>query len=311
MIARFVDHKYIFDLEGARSAYLGYFERALEGHDAEPLAYSQMSSHLHWSLVCGGMPLGDLFHRAHGGFAEWVRDKVGGIGSVFAGRFKNITFEPELTGILISYIHNNETRANLVPGPAQSRWSSHRYYRGDAKPPPWLRVDKGLELSGFDASPVGRAQFDAFVESRAGDPRMDVMTETCALEDRLMALQELPRAETFVPTLSSIQPKARRPASTSRAWRGEVESFIEVACELSGASRTDLQSGSRKSPLPETRSALFLAWKDKLGRPLRELADVLRVKPSTASATFVRARANPRCLVLADAIASTCLTRAS
>ena len=308
MIARFVDHKYVLDLPGAREAYRGFFERALEHHDAEPLAYSYMSSHVHWSLCPGQMPLGSLFHRAHGGFAEWVRLQVGGLGSVFAGRYKNITFDPDLTGILIAYIHNNEARANLVPGPDQSRWSSHRFYRGDAPPPTWLRVDKGLELSGFDTSPSGRAQFHEFVVSRVGDPRSDAMTEPCAPDERLAALRQLVGTLDFLPT-------SRAPVSDERllllppdhSWRGSVEHFVALACEVSGTTPWDLRSGCRQQPLPQIKGAFFLAWKAWLGRPLCELAHALATKESTASAAFTRARRDPMSRSLAEAIADTCL----
>ena len=53
--------------------------------------------------------------------------------------------------------------------PADSPWTSHRAYLGLVEPPPWLPVERGLALCGFDASARGRLAFHEFVCAQRGD----------------------------------------------------------------------------------------------------------------------------------------------
>ena len=73
-------------------------------------------------------------------------------------------------GALTAYVHNNPVRFGLVREASASTWTSHRAWMGLEPPPPWLAVDRGLLLSGFDSSADGRAQFDACVRARSKDP---------------------------------------------------------------------------------------------------------------------------------------------
>lgn len=55
--------------------------------------------------------------------------------------------------------------------PADSTWTSHRAYLALAPPPPWLGVQQGLSLCGYNVSRSGRWGFHDFVVSLSGQGR--------------------------------------------------------------------------------------------------------------------------------------------
>jgi hypothetical protein len=291
VIARFIDHQPMLDLPGARAKYIERLESALEHHDARLFAFSLMSTHLHLVLHRMRMALGDLFEQIHTAFAQWVRSLRGGLGSVFAGRFKSIPFEPELVPILTSYVHNNEQRAGLVDDPIQSRWSSHMYFRGERKPPPWLRVDEALERCGFDSSPAGRADFDEMVRSRTGDPKLSTFSRVVPRHRRLgeLAAAGIPVGLAHVGREPSASPPSPGSPPAPR-WPGRVRTLVEITSLATGLSESDIRSGLRHRELAYVRGAMLLAWRQELGRPLTELTPLVRVASSSASKALARAR---------------------
>lgn len=157
--------------DGHRQAYLQLLERGLGLTDWRCFAFAVMSSHIHLALVAGQSALADWLREVHGPFAEMINEQRERIGAVFARGPKLIEVRPDGVGRLVSYIHHNPVRAGVVGSPGDSSWTSHRYFAGSVRSPPWLDVALGTQLAGYrnpadlaawiDAVAIERTDLDA------------------------------------------------------------------------------------------------------------------------------------------------------
>jgi hypothetical protein len=149
IIARFVDRRWLLQHPDERTRYLSLLGRALTYSDWICLAYALMSNHIHLAMLAGRCPAESWLRRTHPPFASWMKARHDGLGVLFAGRPKTIAvYGEDKVRDLLAYIHNNPVRAGVVEHADESEWTSHRAYVARAAPPPWLSVERGLQLSG-------------------------------------------------------------------------------------------------------------------------------------------------------------------
>ncbi len=159
IISRFVDREYFIESDEERETYLRMLGHALDDTDWRCLAYALMSTHLHFAMVAGADDLQAWAKAAHTPFAQWMNQRHGRLGPLFANRPADYAVPPHRVGAVLAYVHNNPVRAGVVTFARDSTWTSHRAYLGTSKPSKWLHVDEGFERSGF----VSRQAFDEFV----------------------------------------------------------------------------------------------------------------------------------------------------
>jgi hypothetical protein len=172
LISRFVAKAWFVESNVERTAYLSALGFELAYTDWRCFSYAVMSSHIHLGVVAGQQPMKDWLAPAHEAFAKWINARLERPGAVFVRGPVLIEFRPEGVGHLINYIHCNPVRARVVQHPSESDWTSHRAYLGKSQRPPWLDVDLGLGLTGFqdgrqlgawmDQIRVEREQLDTF-----------------------------------------------------------------------------------------------------------------------------------------------------
>lgn len=150
LISRFVAKEWFIESSAERTTYLLLLGSALERTDWRCFSYAVMSSHIHLGLIAGERPLAEWLRPLHTDFAKWINVRRERVGAVFVRGPELVAFEPSGAAALINYIHCNPVRAGLVADPADSDWSSHQAYVGRVCRPPWLDVDAGLELAGFE-----------------------------------------------------------------------------------------------------------------------------------------------------------------
>lgn len=312
VIARFARGEFLMDRPGARRQYLDRLGRALVRSDAQCFGYSLMSNHVHLAMIAGETPLGSIFRSVHTGFATWLKGLGHGLGAVFAGRFRSITIAVRFTGFLLPYVHNNETRARVVPDVARSKWSSHPFYTGTEPAPAWLDVELGLRLCGFDATPCGRDAFDRWCDERLHRERRPELSDPIREAKRRGLLEQLPRgSEVSTPRVDGdgrpgwivVQPA---PRPTPAVWRGEVDVVIAAVAHACGIDAARVRSASREHCSVRARDAVLLAWGEFLGRPQVEMARALGLSEPAASRAAARARNDDALVRLAFDVAQTC-----
>jgi REP element-mobilizing transposase RayT len=166
IIFRLVDRQHFIEGAIERTKYLELLEQGLQHSDWRCVSFALMSNHIHLGMIPGEMELESWTKRVNSPFARWINIRRDGLGPVFADRPAEWAMRPANHPRLIAYIHNNPVRAKLVRRASASTWTSHRMYLGRVAAPPWLAVEEGLKICGFDASTT-RA-FDQWVNEQAG-----------------------------------------------------------------------------------------------------------------------------------------------
>ncbi len=146
-----------------RAIYLHHLAVVVSRSDAELVSFALMSSHVHHGLIAGSGPVARFVHPLHTRFALAWHRRHGGLGPVFAARPSSWRVPTESIARMVAYHHRNPVDAGVVQSPAESRWTSHRYYLRLETAPTWLNAERALALCGFDDTSGGRRQFDEFV----------------------------------------------------------------------------------------------------------------------------------------------------
>lgn len=165
LIWRFVDRQWFFSSDEERETYLRMLAHALAETDWRCLAYALMSNHIHLAAVAGRCPLGPWAKAVNAPFAQWMNQRHGRLGPLFADRPRARATAPEKEAAVISYIHNNPVRAGVVKWARDSTWTSHRAYVGLTTAPTWLHTSEGLARCRIDDG----SDFDHFVAAQHTD----------------------------------------------------------------------------------------------------------------------------------------------
>jgi REP element-mobilizing transposase RayT len=288
LISRFCHREFRLDTAGRREC-LRRYEHACGRVSWRLLGFALMSSHLHHVALAGLEPPSRLMAPFNSGLAMWLNRQDGRLGPAFAARFTNVTVAPEQAARLLAYVHNNPVRAGLVSDPADSTWTSHRAYLGEETAPPWLDVERGLALAGFDSSPAGRAAFHDYVRAQAGCER-DTALSGSTTRGMLAAARRReggpvePCSVRVVETGEAELPTwRRREISLVPPWPGPLAGIIACAGEICSVDPTRMISRDRRRTVVRARRVSIVAATRLMGRPLTEIAAALGISVSAAS----------------------------
>lgn len=164
-ISRFVDRGFRVVDRADFDSLMDAIGRATERWDWTWLSFAAMSSHLHYGHLAGQMDPDPFFRSVHTRFAVRYHRRPGRetLGPVFAGRPEIHPIREGTLAQLVAYHHRNPSEANMVRLPRDSHRTSHRFYLRLDEPPPWLDVERCLDLLGFRDTAAGRERFDQFV----------------------------------------------------------------------------------------------------------------------------------------------------
>ncbi len=222
LISRFVDRNWFITSDEERERYLFLLGRALRETDWKCFAYAIMSSHIHLALIAGSATLKSWIGRVHPPFATWMNERHDRIGPIFVRGPRDYAMRVGQEPQLLAYLHNNPVRANIVPHPRESTWTSHRAYTGLAPVPTWLDVSTGLALAGFAEA----QQFDDWVAGTPGDSGRVSITEARRLARQRGAV------EVATPTRGVAIPLVGRPWSRVRPDPRSVVGETAEACRV-------------------------------------------------------------------------------
>jgi REP element-mobilizing transposase RayT len=167
VISRFVDREWCFHDDEERANYLRLLGRALEMSDWRCLAYALMSNHIHLAMIAGEQTMERWLKRVHSPFANWLNERHGRLGPIFANRPNAWGVRQENVPDVIAYIHNNPVRAGVVRHARDSSWTSHNAYLQSAAPR-WLDIAEGLDRCKRTAE-----TFDAWVNGCDSVPNLE------------------------------------------------------------------------------------------------------------------------------------------
>lgn len=286
IIGRFCNYHPLLDDTESRVEFLRRTAIALSRTDWQLLGYGLMSTHTHLAAIAGTQPASTWVRPLHTGMALWLnnrRRKRGErvLGNVYGDRFTDVIFQPELTGILLAYLHNNPCRASIVASPELSDWTSHRAYCGLESAPSWLNIAMGLDLSGFDLNDQGRRPFHEFVCARRIDPKNPSFSGR-----DFTAVRRSVRVETDSPlelATATVSGSAIEYASVASLdtplrspWQGPPEHVVASVAQYTGVSIFMMRSRNRTRSISQARRIAMFAWQH-LGRPLVQMSNFLGI----------------------------------
>jgi REP element-mobilizing transposase RayT len=286
VISRFVNREIRVTKHVERQFYLRRASTRLAQMDAAAHGYALMGNHVHWALRRGEDPLKSLFQPLHTSFGRWLNTRQERLGPLFADRPKRHSLDDERFAYLIAYLHNNPVRAKVVTDPADCDWTSHRAYIGEEAPPPWLNVDEGLALAGFDSSPRGRLAFHEFV-CAAGRESRDVLWREEQSDRARTEVRRVLRAPVEVgvhvgdrPTLAVLaRPDTPLRPRVDLSTRQVLRSVARNVC----VTEDDLRSTSRRRNVVTGRRLALLVWQRGLRQEQTRMAAALGISDSAAS----------------------------
>ena len=289
IISRFVNRAYRLDSDEMRDAYLRRVAAVAPRTDWILLGYALMSTHIHLAAVAGKEPLWRWVKPLHTGFALHLNRVQDTLGPVFANRPTTVAMWPEECGRLLSYIHNNPVRAGVARETLESTWTSHGAYAGQTPARPWLAVEMGLALSGFDADAAGRQQFHEFVAARAHlgrDPQLcgDALNQArvrvrAALDSPVELSSMVLDGENR--TRSEILASPGTPIR--QRWDGRIESLLRAVARHTGISVSRLVSRERRREVVAARRLAVMTGTRHLGLNTSEVGAALGVSRQAAS----------------------------
>jgi REP element-mobilizing transposase RayT len=274
------------------------------------LAYCIMSNHIHIVALSDRTPSRALMQPLLTGFALWLNRQQGRTGPVFAQRHATHVVGDGACGRVIAYVHNNVVRAGLCANPLDSSWSSHRYYAGLDTPPPWLDVKAGLELAGFDDTPLGRQGFHEYVLAHVADPRDPQLSRTTqnalrALVRRKLAAPIEISSPAHVQDGVAVGILAGPHTPTIGRWDGTPTDVIRAASSLLAIAAERICSRDQARAVTYARRVCVAAWAE-LGRSTVEMALALGISQTTSSYHLQAARGAERVLREARLVAAMC-----
>lgn len=270
VISRFIDDRFFITTDAEREHYLHLLGKALTKTDWQCIAYALMSSHLHLAMIGGVRPSSSWTRAVNPPFVNWYNELHERSGPVFAGRAKMSVTRIEKVGALVAYIHNNPVRAGVVRRAANTSWTSHRAYTGRVASPPWLAIDRGIQLMG-----VAREELDEWVHSQRKTKRDDPSLAEIDRESKRLGAIVLgtPKIEPLeVPLL------ARRTAHI-RPTPGRV---VELVAEILGMERGEVFD-KRRGGRGVAARAIAVQVGIRFGIPMSATGDAIGIAPSTAA----------------------------
>ena len=209
VVARGNARQDIFLDDGDRNRFLATLRSVVERMNVLCHAYCLMGNHYHLLLETPDANLSLAIRQLNGVYAQSFNHRHARVGHLFQGRFNSRLVEKEAYLLVVSrYIVLNPVRADLVPSPADWRWSSYLAHAGRVEPPSFLNVD--WLLTRFDANDRHNAQvaYRGFVREGLGDsnpacdgkPILGSPRFIASFQDELqgaVTLKDVPRVQRF------------------------------------------------------------------------------------------------------------------
>ncbi len=292
LIWRFVDREWFFKFEAERARYLSLLGRALEDSDWRCVAYALMSNHIHIAAIAGHEPLARWSRRVNTPFANWMNQRRGRLGPLFADRPRDSALGPIGARELIAYIHNNPVRANVVTRARDSKWTSARAYLQLAHRPGWLHVAEGLEFARMSADELE----DLTAEMKTDLPEIDLGH----------ASKEVKRRGSInlaTPTANSVTLVAR---PFARVFP-EPRRLVQLVARCVGLT-TSIVASRRRDPLTNRARAIAIHAGSQAGLTGAAIASVLGISQQAVSKILRHTAAPPEAAdICASLVAETAL----
>jgi REP element-mobilizing transposase RayT len=160
----------IFEHNDDRLLFLDLLAKEVAQQHWLVYAFCLLDNHYHLLLETPEPNLVKGMRRLNGVYTQAFNRRHDRVGHVLQGRYKSILVDKDTHLLeLTRYVVLNPVRAGMADSPAQWPWSSYLPTAGKVACPPWLAVDRVLDLFGADPAQARRA-YARFVAEGIGAP---------------------------------------------------------------------------------------------------------------------------------------------
>ncbi len=230
-------------------------------------AYVLMSNHVHLLVETTTTPLSKIMQFLNFTYTRRFNRKYGKTGHLFQGRYKAFLCDRDTYLLaLVRYIHLNPVRAGIVRWPHEYEWSSHGDYLGRSG----RMVDPDRVLRLFSENPSeARKLYGEFVVEAIGAGKDNSLYK--AIDQQILGDEKF---------IEKVEGKRDNPGKPMK--RPALHAILKAVEEVTGVTREDIASRSRKDELFFARGLLVSVWREA-GYKLTALTPVLKRELSMLS----------------------------
>lgn len=131
IIVQGIEKQYIFEKEIFKQKYLSLLKENLEEYKIKLIAYTVMDNHAHICIYYENIQYVSKFmHKVNSKFASYYNFIEHRVGYLFRNRFyTQEIFDRQQLYNVISYIHNNPIKANMIKKLGEYKYSSYNQFK--------------------------------------------------------------------------------------------------------------------------------------------------------------------------------------
>jgi len=305
VMIRGIEGRRIVDDDRDRNDFVHRLGELTQASGTTIYAWALMSNHAHILLGSGVLGLAPFMRRLLTGYAVNYNLRHRRHGYLFQNRYKSIVCDGDRYFTeLVRYIHLNPLRVKLVKdikALGKYPYCGHGAILGNVS---YQWQDRNSVLAQFGGRETqAREAYRRFVEEgialgrrpelvgggfiRSAGGWAEVRSQRQRREPEPSDERILGSGEFVERVLTEAEARVQR-QQAARRQSGRVERVIAAACKKSGASLTELRSGSRRGKLPTIRAALAYKLVEDFGVGVAEVARQLGISTSGISKILTR-----------------------
>lgn len=144
IIVQGIEKQYIFEKEIFKQKYLSLLKENLEEYEIKLIAYTIMDNHAHICIYFENIQnVSKFMHKVNSLFASYYNFIQKRVGYLFRNRYytQEVQDRQQLYNV-ISYIHNNPLKANMIKKLGEYKYSSYNQFKNE-------KIDKDIILLVF------------------------------------------------------------------------------------------------------------------------------------------------------------------
>jgi REP element-mobilizing transposase RayT len=268
-------------------------------------AWVLMDNHVHILFRSGQAGISAVMRKLLTWYAQYFNRRYRRKGHLFENRYKSILCdENNYLLALVRYIHVNPIRANIIQTIAELdkyQWTGHRAILGKEQYP-WMDIKTVLAQFSRTKSKAVR-EYRLFInegKDQGHDPQFSggglirsLGGWSNVLSKRRKGMKEetderiLGSGDFVHQVIKEAEDKALRQLKVNRSGL-TLPKIIEQECGKAQITRTELESGSRRSPVSKTRARIALRGMEEIGLSAAEIARHLGVATSSITRAWAK-----------------------
>ena len=305
IMVRGIDRADIFRDDADRYGFLKKLGELIVISKSQIYAWTLMTNHVHILYKSGEKGISFVMRRLLTWYAIYFNHRYKRSGHLFENRYKSILCEEEQYLLeLVRYIHLNPVRAGLVSTLEdldRYPWCGHAVLAG-SKSMDCMNTEYVLAHFGNTLSSARKKYCDYIVDGFHQGQRPELtgggLVRSQGGWSQVMSLRRRGEQENsdarilgsgnFVESLlREAEERELRQLLISRSGKTIVE-IINEECQARSVSKWELQSGSRRQSVSDTRAVIAFRSIEELGLTTAEIARSLGVATSTISRAITR-----------------------